>query len=96
MKERRKAYEEKLAAQLTEWNAQIALLKAKAENAKAEAKVEYYETIELLQHKKNAVKGKLQELKLAGDEAWEDIKTGVERAWEEVKTAFHDASSKFK
>ena len=36
MMEGRKAYEEKLDAQLNEWNAQITLLKAKAENAKAE------------------------------------------------------------
>jgi hypothetical protein len=35
MKDKRKAYEEKLDGQLKEWNAQIALLKAKAENAKA-------------------------------------------------------------
>ncbi len=35
MKDKRKANEEKLDAQLKEWNAQIALLKAKAENAKA-------------------------------------------------------------
>ncbi|MBU3950612.1 MAG: hypothetical protein KKF12_02415 [Proteobacteria bacterium] len=31
MKEKRKAYEEKLDAQFEEWNAQIALLKAKAD-----------------------------------------------------------------
>jgi hypothetical protein len=43
-----------------EWNAQIALLKAKV---------------------------KLQELKTAGDEAWEAVKTGSEKVWDEVKTA---------
>ena len=42
MKDKRKAYEENLDAQLKEWNAQIALLKAKAENAKAGAKIDYY------------------------------------------------------
>jgi len=40
MKDKRKAYEEKLDAQLQEWSAKIALLKAKAENAKAGAKKE--------------------------------------------------------
>ena len=39
---------------------------------------------------------KLQELKTAGDEAWEDLKTGAEKAWAEVKTAYHEASSRFK
>ena len=96
MKEKRKAYEEKLAAQLKEWSAQIALLKAKADNAKADAKIEYYKTVDALQHKQNEARVKLQELKTAGDGAWEDVKAGAEKAWAEVKTALHDATSRFK
>ena len=96
LKDKRKAYEEKLDAQLKEWSAQIDLLKAKADKAKAEVKIEYYETIEALQRKQNDARAKLRELKTAGDEAWEDIKTGVEKAWAEVKAAYHDASSRFK
>jgi hypothetical protein len=96
MKNKRRVYEEKLDAQLKEWSAQIALLKAKADNAKADAKVEYYKTIDTLQHKQSDAKTKLQELKTAGDEAWEDLKAGAEKAWTEVKTAYHDASARFK
>ena len=96
MKEKRKAYEEKLDAQLKEWNAQISLLKAKAENAKADAKIDYYKSIEALEHKRDEAMTKLQELKTAGDEAWEAVKTGVEKTWAEVKTAYHDVTSKFK
>jgi len=96
MKNKRKAYEDKLDAQLAEWNAKIDLLKAKADKATAEAKIEYYKTIESLQHKQADAKAKLQELKTSGDEAWEDIKAGAEKAWTEVKDAYHDASSRFK
>jgi len=96
MKDKRKAYEEKLDAQLKEWNAQIALLKAKAENAKADSKIDYYKTIEALEDKQNKAKAKLQELKTSGDEAWEAVKAGAEKVWAEVKTAYHDAASKFK
>ena len=96
MNDKRKAYEEKLDAQLKEWSAQIALLKAKADNAKADAKIEYYKTIEALQRKQNDARTKLQELKAAGDEAWGDIKMGAEKVWAEVKAAYHDASSRFK
>jgi predicted ATP-binding protein involved in virulence len=96
MKDKRKAYEEKLDAQLKEWGAQLALLKARAENAKADAKNEYYKTIEILKHKQDDAATKLRELKTASDEAWEDIKTGVEKVRTEVKNAFHDASSRFK
>jgi hypothetical protein len=42
MKDKRKAYEEKFDAQLKEWSAKTALLKAKAENAKAGAKIDYH------------------------------------------------------
>jgi predicted ATP-binding protein involved in virulence len=96
MNEKRKAYEEKIDAQLEEWSAQISLLKARADKAKAEAKIEYYKTIESLQQKKDGARDKLDELKTAGDEAWEDLKTGAEKAWDDVKTAFHSAASKFK
>jgi hypothetical protein len=96
MTDKRKAYEEKLAAQLQEWNAQLALLKAKAENAKANLKVEYFTTLEVLQRKRDEGNVKLQELKKAGDGAWEEIKNGMEKSWTEIKTSFHEAVSKFK
>lgn len=96
MSDKRRAFEEKLDAQLREWNAQIALLKAKAGTAKAEAKVGYYAAIDTLQHKSDAAKERLQHLKSAPAEAWEDLKTGAERSWDEVKAAFRDAVSKFR
>ena len=96
MKDKRKAYEEKLDAQLEEWNAQIALLKAKAAKARAEAKIDYNKTIDALQRRQDEARAKLHELKASGDEAWEDMKSGAEKAWAEVRAAFHDAISKFK
>ncbi len=96
MKDKRKAYEEKLDSQLKEWNAQITLLKAKAKNAKADAKIDYYKTIETLESKYDKAKTKLQELKTAGDDAWVAVRTGAEKVWTEVKTAYHDAASSFK
>lgn len=82
MRDKRKAYEEKLDAQLDEWKEQIDL---------HEAKLEYYKTIDALQHKQDDVRTKLHELKTAGDEAWEDLKIGAGKAWAEV-----EATSKFK
>ena len=96
MDSQRKAYEEKLEAQLKEWSAQIALLKAKADNAKAGAKIDFYKTIDALQHKEEEARTKLKEMKTSGDAAWEDLKKGAEKAWAEIKTAFSDATSRFK
>lgn len=96
MGDKRKAYEERLDAQLKEWSAQMALFKAKAGRTKAEMKIEYEKAVESLQQKHDEAGIKLRELKASGDEAWEDVKAGLEKAWTEVKTAFHEATSKFK
>jgi hypothetical protein len=96
MNDKRKAYEEKAEAQMEEWNAELALLKAKADNAKADIKIEYYRKIEILQQKHKDIRKKLEELKNSGDDAWEDLKEGAEKAWSEVKTAFNKAASNFK
>ncbi|MFO8240340.1 MAG: hypothetical protein R6T90_05005 [Dissulfuribacterales bacterium] len=96
MTEKRKAFEEKLDAQIKELSAQMALLKTKADKAKAEAKIEYYTTIEALHHKRDIAKAKLHELKTSGEDAWDNLKAGTEKAWDEFKSAFHAAASKFK
>ncbi len=96
MNDKRKAYEDKLDAQLKEWSTQLALLKAKADNAKADMKIHYYETIDTLQRRHDEVRKRLQELRAASDTAWGDLKTGVEKAWADVKTAYQDAMSRFK
>jgi hypothetical protein len=94
--DKRKVYEEKFEAQLKQWSAEIALLKAKADKATAEAKIEYYKVIEVFQRKQETAMMKLQELRDAGDDGWEDLKIGAEKAWAEVKTAFQNAVSRFK
>ena len=94
--DRRKAYEEKIEAQLQEWSAKIALFDAKASVAKAETKIEYYKTIDHLRGRQSAARTKLQELVDAGDEAWEDLKIGAENVWTDVKATFHSADARFK
>lgn len=96
MMDKRKLYEEQFDAQLKEWGAEMALLGAKADKAKADAKIEYYKTIEDLQRKQDVAKTKFQELRMAGDDAWEDLKSGLDNVWTEVKTTFQSAASRFK
>jgi len=94
--DKRTEYVEKLSAQMVEWDAQIDLLKDKAESATPEAKYEYSHAIAALQLKRDEAAEKLQGLSAAGDDDWEDLKTATERIWGEVKTIFHDAFSKMK
>jgi nucleotide-binding universal stress UspA family protein len=93
---KRKVYVDKVESQLKEWGTEIDILKAKAEKAKAEAKIKYYERIKDLRAKQESLGLKLQELKGSGGEAWEEVKTGVDKAVKELKEAFKRAKSKWK
>lgn len=94
--EKKKAYQEKIDAQLKEWTAKIDALKAKADKTKSYAQLKYKEQIENLRMKQEAARGKFQELKDSGGEAWEEIKVGLDNALEDLKGAFNRAKSKFK
>lgn len=94
MDARRKAYEAKAEAQLAEYNAQMALLKAKAAKAKSDVKADHLKSIEALQKKQNTANEKLLELKGADDSGWEDLKTGAEKVWEDVKSSFRTTTAK--
>lgn len=87
MNKQQEAYQEKIEAQLKEWSAQIDGLKAKAQKAEADAKLKYYDAIEDLRIKENAVRQKLTGLKDAGGDAWENLKAGVEAAVQSLREA---------
>jgi len=89
-------YAKKMQGQLDEWGAEIDVLKARADKAKAEAQVDFHKKIEELRFKKQAAGEKLATLRKAGDGAWEDLKTGVESAWESLGKAVKAAAARFK
>jgi methyl-accepting chemotaxis protein len=92
----RDAYVEKLAAELNEWSAQIDLLAAKAENAKADVKLQYAQELEELRVRQREASEKMKELEEASDEAWENMKGTADKVWEDLKTGITTASAKFK
>ncbi|MDH3558792.1 MAG: coiled coil domain-containing protein [Deltaproteobacteria bacterium] len=91
----KQAYKDKLEAQLEEWRAKIAQLKAQADKKEADAKIAYSKRIEELNSKKEAVEHKLKELANASGEAWRELKSGVEKAVDDLKVSLKEASSKF-
>ncbi len=94
--ERKERYQEKMEAQLQEWQAKIDTLKAKAQQASTDARLQYEKQIDALRPKLAAARQKLQELKTSSESAWGDVKTGMEAAWNELKTAWDKAASQFK
>jgi uncharacterized coiled-coil DUF342 family protein len=92
----KEAYQDKMHAELKEWQAKIDMLKAKAGKAEAEQKIKYYEQIESLRTKQQQVHEKLDGLRSASESAWEEAKAGVEIAWEDLKLSVERAVEKFK
>jgi hypothetical protein len=93
---KKQVYQEKLQAQLDEFNAKIELLKAKAEKAESSTKLSYLETLEELKLKRDLATQKLNELRDSSDDAWEDLKEGVENAWKDFSSSIQSAISRFK
>lgn len=91
----KQAYVEKVQARLNEWDAEIEKLKARADKAEADAKIAYLEQIETLREEQREAQSKLDDLRAAGDDAWEDMKAGVQNAWASLEKAAKDASSRF-
>ena len=94
--ETKDVYKAKRDKQLKEWSINISELKGKAELAEANVKVEYLKQVEALRAGKEDTQAKLEELKQAGDDAWETLKAGVEKAASELKESINSAVSKFK
>jgi uncharacterized coiled-coil DUF342 family protein len=92
----KEAYQDKMEAQLKEWSTKIDQLKAKADQAEAGAKIEYYKQIDGMRAKAEAARAKLNELKASGEGAWESLKGGVEGAWTDLKSSVEGTLSKFK
>ena len=88
------AYIDKLTAQLDEWKGKIIQLNAQADKAEAEAKMEYDKQIDQAELKVREFESKLDMLKSANEDAWEEIKRGVEAAKNDISKAISDATSK--
>jgi multidrug resistance efflux pump len=89
-------YHGKIEAQLNQWDAEINLLKAKTQNATADAKINYQKELEELESKKIVVMKKVEELKTSGAEAYEELKNSVDKACTELKHGFDSALARLK
>ncbi|MBQ0745264.1 MAG: coiled coil domain-containing protein [Marinobacter sp.] len=92
----RELYRQKRQAQLDEWRAEVAKLRARASGASAGTQLEMRKKIKELESKIDEGKAKLSQLAEASDDAWESLKDGVESAWDTLKSAVGDAAGKFK
>jgi archaellum component FlaC len=89
------AYKQKMLAQLKEWDAQISLIEAKAENIGADMKIKRAEELHELRAKQHTASEKMKELEKASGEAWEQVKVTADKVWEDLKSGIAEAHSKF-
>ena len=87
MTSKKEAYIAMMEAELKEWDAKIAQVKAKAEMKAAEARSEFSDQLDELIERQAEARSKLHELKKAGDNAWERLQGGVENAWDSMREA---------
>ncbi len=90
----KEAYQEKVEAQLKVWSAEFKELQARAEMAKAEAKIELHKHLQTLQAKQEAAHQKLKELKEAGADAWEKAQPDLEKAIDNLKSAWESVKKR--
>ena len=93
---KKEAYEQKIQAQVDEWNAEILKLKAQAAKARADVQINYNNQIEELRQRKETVNEKLTQLKEASEESWEDLKVGIEEGLDLLKTTVNSIISRYK
>ncbi|MDX1573849.1 MAG: coiled coil domain-containing protein [Methylophaga sp.] len=94
MKEK-EAYQQKVQIKLDDFNVEIEELIAIAESVDTDTKLEYYEEIEELQILQNRIRQKLENLRQAGSDAWEDLVTDIDSAMETLSNSIDTASARF-
>ena len=80
----RDVYEKNMQAQLDEWKNKLAVFKEKADQEETNLQLEYYTLIDEIKLELETAHKKLQRLKQAGDETWEELKAEVEATWDSL------------
>ena len=89
-------YLEKIEANLAQYNAKLALMKAKVAETHSDMKLEYLAQVDALEKKRDDFMVKYGHLKETNGKAWLDLKIGTEKAWAEMEGSYEKATSRFK
>ena len=77
----REAYKAKMDAQLERWSARLAVLKAKAHGASAEARVELLKQADELEAFERSAKKHIAHVEASAAQSWHEVRGGIERTW---------------
>ncbi len=77
----------KMEQKLKEWGSEIDKFRGKTDEFGTKARGRIQDQVEDLKAKQERARRKLQEMKKAGGEAWEDLRAGAESAMDDLKKA---------
>lgn len=92
----RDEYAEKMKAQLDQWNRQSAVWEAAAREATAEARIELEKQIGIMRSRADDLVYRMELLKGASADAWQEIASGADEARKTMQDAFEKARFHFK
>ncbi len=82
---KRKAYFDKISAQIDEWEAKLDVSKAKVAKKVADTKIAAFDQADDLRTRRESLRRKLDELKNTAEDRWEGVKDELESSWGALK-----------
>jgi cell division protein FtsB len=92
----RDEFVESLKQQLDELNAEVDELEAKMNDARDDARKQYEEKLAQARAEGTRARQKLEEVRDAGEDSWEDLKGEAEHAWKALRNSVNYFKSHFK
>ena len=89
--ESRELYKQKYEAQIREWEAKVATIKAQADKLTAQARLDLQPHIEAVHTRFEAASAKLHEVTSTTEEKWEEMQRSADDAWSELKATAEGA-----
>ena len=92
----RDEYVARMKRELDEWSAEMDALEARAHEAREDAKVKYQEQLSALHTKRLEGEKRLQAIKAATGDSWEQLKADSDNVWEAFKDSVRAFKAHFK
>ncbi|MBN2223889.1 MAG: hypothetical protein JW765_04355 [Deltaproteobacteria bacterium] len=86
-------YIQDFQTKVDEYQVKIDELKTKAETASGAVKDELNQKIDMLTAKQEEAKGKIEEIKAAGADTWDNVKAGADQFLADIEALYNDALS---
>jgi len=89
-------YEKEVDAQLRDWNARFALVKARAGNAGMTQQIELHQALESLERHKRILWYRLEEIRKCKETGWDCLRIGLDRTRLEAAQALARVSQRLR